>query len=109
MTTYTFNIETIKKAIGSIEGKNPNEIKGLLVTKGKVPFNQVPKVYKALGLTATRESYVADFYALLENGVMDDKAFATWIGAQSDNGQKHKGHFDKIRLMANAIWAAKAK
>ena len=51
------NIENVRKLIGSIEGKNANEIKGLLVTKGKVPFNKVPGVYKALGLTTERSSY----------------------------------------------------
>ena len=100
---YTFNIETIKNAIGSIEGKNPNEIKGLLVTKGKVTFNQVPKVYKALGLTATRESYVADFYAELEKAPMTQEEFIHWLSGQSDNAKKHQGHFDKIREMANRI------
>lgn len=97
------NIENVRKAIGNVEGKKPDEIKTLLVTKGKVPFSKVGKVYKDLGFAAAKTGYAAEFYDLLRSKPMSDKEFDAWINAGSENVKRHKSHYNEIRLLANDI------
>jgi len=78
-----------------------------LIQNGKVDSLKAAeaewKKYREANGTAREGGYVADFYATLEMGVMDDHDFAFWIAGQSDNARKNRGHFDKIRRLANAI------
>ena len=100
-------IEVITKAIGNVEGKSADEIKELLVTKGKVPFSKVAAIYKELGFTRTRSGYAADFYDLLRAKPMTDAVFESWVAAGSDNVKRSKAHYDQIRILANDIHNAK--
>ena len=105
MTTYT--IEGVKKAIGNVDGKSADEIKLLIIQKGKVPFSKVAAVYKELGFMTARKSYASEFYDLLRAGKMTDIAFKSWISAGSKNVKAHEKHYDGIRILANDIHAAK--
>lgn len=100
-----YTIESVKKAIGDTSKMNADQVKEAIMLKGKVPFSQVAKVYKALGYVTVRTSYVNAFYDLLRDKPMSDAQFETWVGKQSKNGRKHKSHFDAIRLLANDIHA----
>jgi len=78
---------------------------GFKADKYKNEFNKLRelanKIHNAENGTGTGAA--AEFYARLKDDTMGTELFEEWIADQSPNAQKHKKHYDAIRMMANDI------
>lgn len=74
------------------------------IVEGKGTLKEAEAAWKAYREENGAGNSVANaFYTELKEGVMDDIEFDTWLGAQSNNVQKHKSHYNAIRALANHI------
>lgn len=70
--------------------------------QGGMDYPSAEKYWKENGSKAST-GFAADFYAALKDGPMDDATFDATISAGSANVQKHKSHYNAIRLLTNSI------
>ena len=57
------------------------------------------------GASGTRD----ELYELLREGPVDDERFKEWLADGSENIRRHERQHDKVRKLANGIWADKAE
>jgi hypothetical protein len=95
-----------KKITVDITGMKKADAMTSLIQNG-LSFTEAEAYWKANKSGTRADGFAGQFYAMLEQGVMTDEAFNQVIAAGSENVQRHKSHYNGIRLMANKIWSAK--
>ncbi len=89
-------------APSAIAGMSKNDAMTHLISQSDLSYAEATKFWAEHGSKAS-VGFAAGFYDDLRSGEMDDETFDALIAEGSNNVQKHKKHFDAIRLLANDI------
>jgi len=85
----------------NIEGMKKADALTALI-QGGMSYTDAEVYWKENG-SKNSVGFAAEFYTLLQKGVMSDEDFDKIITAGSNNVQKHRSHYNAIRVLTNSI------
>ena len=90
------------EVVEAVKDLNKNDTLTQLIAEEGFDLKKANAYWKEYG-TKTAVGFAGSFYDKLREGSMSDEAFYVIITEGSPNVQKHSGHYDAIRKLANDI------